>query len=528
MKKRIFATMMTCVMGMSLLAGCGGSSDSGSSSDASSSSSSSSSDSGSASDSASGSEGAVISMFYSDDPTYVYKEDWPVWDWIEEATGVTFDLTIVPNSDYIAKRELMFTGGNIPDIVTKTFPTGADIASELLLPISDYEDRMPNFQAFIEETGMREEIDSRRAADGKYYSMPAKVHPSRLQDQQWMVRTDIFEKNNIAIPTNMEEMLEAGIQLKELYPNSTPITNRFGSANILTGFAGAYGTIAGWTIGDTMYYDYDADEWIFAPTTDGYKEMLATMNALMENGVLDQEFSTLDSSVYEQRIVNGETFMMYDWAGNTSRYMQQGTAIDPDYMVLPIVPPTGFDDEYALGWKASWSQSMVFPASLAEDEAQLDAVLKFLDWGYTEEAEVLLTFGKEGETYEVNEEGTLVFLDPNMDYAAGYGLMNNSLSIREHEDFLYGSLSADAVAVFDEIAAIGAVVMPNPQVPLSVDQLDDIQIYTSSLVDYVSTMTEKYIFGDESLDNWDAFVAECESKGASKVTAVYAEAMANR
>ena len=467
-----------------------------------------------------------VSMLYSDNASYAYSEDWMVWDIIEEHTGAKIKVQAVPESDYEAKRNIIFNTGDMPDIISKTFPKQQDALSGLLLPISDYEDRMPNYKAWIEKYDMRQELDNTRFGDGKYYGLPVKAHTSRLQDQQWLVRTDILEKHDIAIPTTLDELHAAGVKLKELYPDSTPITNRFTTGNIMTGFAAGFGTIAGWTLGNGMYFDYDANEWVFAPTTDNWKNMLEYTRKLVADGVLDSEFATLDSTVYEQRIVQGDTFFMYDWAGNIVRYNQQGKAIDPDYNVTPIYPVKGPEGDAAIAWKASWGQQWVFPATLADDEEQLNNVLSLIDWCYSDEAEVLLTFGKEGETYVKNENGNLQFKDPAVDYCAAHGLDNNSIAVREHSDFLYSSLNAEQVALFEKIAEDKLVPLPNPESPLSVEKMEETQIYQTNIQDHVNAGMEKFIFGQDSLDNWDQFVATCKELGSDNLAKEYNDAWA--
>ncbi len=515
MKKKLVAVLLMTAMVTGLSVGC-----------ASGDKPESASSEGGATEEAAEEEGeaagdVTISMLYSDNASYPYKEDWPVLEWIKEEAGVTLDVLAVPESDWEAKKQIILTSGDIPDIIARSFATSSEVSSGLLLPISQYEDQMPNFQAFIEENGHRERLDNTRYSDGNYYTLPAKARDQVLQDQQWLIRTDVFEENDIPIPTTLDEIYEAGVKLKEIYPDSTPITNRFGAANILTGFASGFGTIAGWTIGDGMYYDHDAKAWEYAPTTDKWKDMLTYVNKLVTDGVLDQEFSTLDSNVYEQRIVQGETFMMYDWTGNIDRYNKQGVEVDEDYNVSPIYPPEGQDGNYAIAWKAFNDQGWLFPATLADDEEHLNEVLAYIDWCYSDEAETLLTFGKEGETFELNENGIKTWADPATDYYAAYGLGNNNLVLRESTDSLYGVLDAEEIALFDKIAADGAVPNTNPQTPLTPEQLEEVQIYSSTLLDYVNSMMEKFIFGTESLDNWDAFVAECEAKGSLDLAAEY-------
>lgn len=512
---KLITTLLVAALAVSMFSGCGSKSTNGAKDQ----------NKGGSVD-ASEEKSSTVSMLYADNAGYPYKEDWLVLDLIKENTGVELDIQAVPEADFETKKQMVLNSGDIPDIICKTFAKPEDAISGLLLPISDYEDKMPNYKKFIEENNIREQLDNSRLSNGKYYTLPVKVHTSKVQDQQWLVRTDIFEKNNIEIPTNMDELYEAGVKLKELYPDSTPITNRFKSANIMSAMAGGFDTIAGWTIGDGMYYEKDTDSWVFAPTSDNWKEMLQYANKLLEAGVLDEEFATLDSTVYEQRIVQGQTFIMCDWTGNAERYNQQGKENDPDYNVSPIYPIEGTKGNHMLAWKGQWGQGWAFPNTL-KDKDNFEDVLEFIDWCYSDEAEIALTFGVEGETY-VEEDGVLKYKDPNVDYSATAGLDNNSLCVREHIDFLYGKLSKEEVELFDKIKEDGCVRDPNPQSPLSIEKLEETKVYTSTLIDYVNTMMESFIFGKESFDNWDNFIKNCEEKGSAKLQKEYNDAWKNR
>ncbi|MGC6589160.1 hypothetical protein ACPV3A_29965 [Paenibacillus sp. Dod16] len=508
--KKIISTVLMTALAISMIAGC--------------SESNSSSNSGPAKD---GSDDSFeISMLYSDNASYPYKADWKVWDIIKEHTGAEISVQAVPESDFEAKKQIVFNSGDIPDIITKTFASEEDGLSGLLLPISQYEDEMPNYKKFLEESGMKEEIERTRLSDGNYYTLPVNAHETRLQDQQWLIRKDVFEKNNIPIPTTLEEMYEAGFKLKQIYPNSTPLINRFGSGNIMAAIAAGFGTAAGWSLENGEYYDAKTDSWTFGPSTDNWKNMLQFTNKLFQDGVLDQEFATLDSTVYEQKIVKGNAFILYDWTGNIKRYNLQGKQNDADFNMTPIYPLKGIDGNYAISWKSQAAQGWVFPATLKDDKDFKD-ILKFIDWCYTDEAEVLLTFGVKDETYK-EENGVLKYVDDNVDYNAVYGLNNNSLAVRQHSDFLFSSLSKEQIDLFDKIAKDNIVPMPNPKSPLTVENIDKSKMYSSTLTDFANTTMEKYIFGKSSIDDWDKTVKEFEAKGSEKLTEMYNDAWKNR
>ncbi len=535
MKKRLLASLLGSTMILAMLSSCS-STDSGTSSSGGSGSTGSSGGSSSSSSESGGSSVATVegdpvtvTMLYADSATYPYRADWAVWDWIEEGCNVIIDPLVVPSADFNDKRNVMLGSGDVPDIIAHTFPTTGDIGAGLLLPISQYEDRMPNYVKFIEDNGIREETDSRRAADGNYYNIAIKVHEDPIQDVQWIIRTDVFEEHNLPIPTTMEELYDVCLELKALYPNFT-IPNRFGSGTLFQHIAGGYGVIAGNTLNDGMMYDYDTGDYFFAPETDEYREMCIWMNKMYSAGIIDPEFATMDSVVYEQKVIQGDCLVIVDWSANIARYEVQAQSTNPDYNLCPIFPLEGTDGDHALAWKSHNTQSWVFPAELADDEEKLNAVLALIDWGYTEEAEILTTFGIEGETFYIDDDGTYKWMDDTTNWQGEYGVNNNEINIREHPDFLYGALDDDAAAMLREINSSGVITTPNPAAPLNETQLDDIQIISSNITDYVKMMTEKFVYGSEPLDDagWAAFLAEMESKGSETLKETYAEGLANK
>ena len=63
-----------------------------------------------------------FSMLYSDPPTYPLKSDWLLFNAITKVTNVSLKPTIVPMSDYSAKRSLLIGAGSAPLIIPKTYP----------------------------------------------------------------------------------------------------------------------------------------------------------------------------------------------------------------------------------------------------------------------------------------------------------------------------------------------------------------------------------------------------------------------
>jgi len=471
----------------------------------------------------------VISMMYSDNANYPLKEDWLVLQLIKEKCNVTFDFISIPESDYEVKRQTIFNSGELPDIVAKTQPTKEQITSGLLLPISQYIDQMPNYKAFTEKYGVDKYMDMFRQGDGEYYFLPIKATTAPLQEQQWLIRYDIFEKNNIAIPTTLDELADALLKLKELYPDSVGLTNRFTQGNLLRSLGQGFGIEAGWNLDQGVGYDREADNWYFTPTCDNYKAMLTYLNRLYTDGTLDPEWATLDTAVYEQYIVQGKTFVMMDWAQNKVRYNAAGVENDENYYVGPIYPLSGLDGNYALGTITPFTQYWCIAASAAE-KPYFDKLLAFIDWCYTDEAEMLLTFGVEGETYEKNADGYYAFIDPNnIDYYAQYGVGNNCLDVRQNLDVILSTMKPSEAELFAKIAADGCYKMPNPSCPFNDEELEELNLNVPAVVDYANQCLLKFVDGSMSIENeWDTYVATMKDMGCERLAEIYNTAWARK
>mgnify|MGYP001815304570 CR=1 FL=1 len=471
-----------------------------------------------------GDDQLVVTMLYSDNASYQYKEDWLILEEIEKRTGVKLELIPVPESDWATKRTTIINSGDMPDIISKTLSHEvSDYAtSGLFLPISDYLDSMPNLSAFIEEFGYEDDLDLAREADGKFYILPVNCKESRMNNMSWMIRQDLLDKHDLEMPKTLDDVLNVARVFKEAYPDVYPITNRFQWGNMTTTIARGFGIPGGWQLpGHGFYYDQDSDDFVFIPGTEEYKAFLEYMNTLYSEGLLDPEYLTLDSNVYEQRIANSQNLILCDWVGNDIRYNRDGQSIDSEFNIVAMVPPTGPNGDYAIGNTALYSQGWAIPASTAERE-DFSEILEFFDWFYTEEAAVLTTFGVEGITYKV-ENDTLQWIDKEANKTADYGIFNNCLTPRFHRDYLYADWADNSIEVYKEMKEKDVVPPLVPSVKLTADQKEFESMYVTALADYQWTMAAKFVDGSESFDNWDAFVDECEKKGAAELRELYNE-----
>ena len=108
MKKRMVSVLLATALAVGLLAGCGG---------------------GKKEETKKGDgkeKVSEVSMMIFEDAEAPFSEDWMVVKTIEEKTGVKLNVQSVPVSDQATKTQVVFNSGDMPDIMTKTFPKAAD------------------------------------------------------------------------------------------------------------------------------------------------------------------------------------------------------------------------------------------------------------------------------------------------------------------------------------------------------------------------------------------------------------------
>lgn len=473
----------------------------------------------------------TFTMLYSGE----YNPDYKCLAKMRELTNVTLDVTAVPDISYDMKSRMVINSGvDMPDLISKTSPTFAEAASGALLPISDYFDEMPNFMNFIEENGLEYLIEDARQADGRVYQLPVNTKEVKTASKQIFIRKDVFEENGMDIPATYEELYEAAVRLKQLYPDSYPIQVLYGNGNLLDMLAPSFGTSAGWGSGtDNFHYLEETDEWIFAPTSEEYRSMLTYLNRLYSEELLNQEYTTYSNDTYMELASTDRAFVLLsDWLGEEKEAEKAlRMAGDENAQWEPIYPLKGPAGAYSYRVSNS-SQTMVIAASAAEKD-YFPALIRWLDWMYSEEGADLFTWGIEGETYTVAEDGSKVLSrevkcaanpDGTLDISKEYGTSNNCLTFVYPYDHEVATMEPGYLELIEAEIEGGAIPNREPAIALTAEEISIQSQYSTSLNDYVAQMATRFIMGSASFEEWEAYVRGCEERGAGVLKELYNQA----
>jgi len=490
-------------------------------------------------------EPLTFSIAMLSNPAYPYNANWPFFKYLKQMTNVSFNPTVIPYADYATKTATMINAGQAPMIIPKTYPGGEDefVAGGAILPVSDYVDLMPNFQQKVAEWNLQSNLDTLRQSDGKFYLLPSLLQ-SVWQDYTLGVRTDILDKLGIPTPTTWTGVQSMMLAMKKEYPDKYPLSDRWNQptpgGNFLNILSAAYGTAAGWGYqdpGNGAYWDASSGSFVFAGSMPQYKAMVTFANEMYNQGLIDPESFTQADAIALQKLTSGKSFVISE----NAQYVvtdQQALAAIPGATIAKLPLPQG-----PLGKKLAENASNrissgggVMVSSKALNSPNFTALMQFLDWLYYSDAgQMFAKWGVQGVTYTGSVADGTFKLEPDVDWGglnpAGkklldvdYGFFNGVFVTYTGSTQLLDTQFPPAELAFQKTMSSWATSPLPPPAPLTTEQNQQVTLTGTTLMDTVQSQTLQFILGKRPLSQWDSYVSELETQGASKLVSTYNQA----
>ena len=477
-------------------------------------------------------EPVEFGLLYRDHPNYPLQEDWPFLQHLEQDHNVSFDITTAPLSDWESRRSLLIGAGDAPCIIPVTYPGQENqfVASGAILPVSDYVEYMPNFQAKVEEWELDPELDTLRQEDGKYYLLPGILEALRY-DYTLAVRNDVFDAAGADTqPETWDDLRESFEAVKAAHPDNYVLSDRFSVPTPLGALfnvaAPNFGTVAGWGFQEGLQWDPEAEEFVFAGASDEYRSMVEYFHGLVEAGLMDPESFTQDDDTAIQKLTSEQSYAI---TTNSQEILRHRATLDEtlgagNYQLSKIRVPAGPAGDLAAG--SRMESGMMISADCAENE-NFVAMLQFIDWlYYSDEGLEFAKWGVEGETFTTEEDGTRVLnpditiqsLNPgaptNLQVDLGYHNGVFMLAQGSTAD-LVASMLSEEEQDWQELMATKEQAPVAPPHPLDEIEREQASLYQTALTDYVTQNTLAFVLGQRDLSEWDDYVAELEGQNMS-------------
>lgn len=465
-----------------------------------------------------------ISLFYRDLSAYPFDPEWKFFEVLEEEHNVTYDVISVPLSDFEERRSVTISAGDMPDIVTDSWPgvESAFVPSGTVLPISDYVHLMPHYQDRVEKWGLEEELDTLRYLDGKYYVLPG-IHENVHYDFSMKYNKTVFDEHGIEEPESWDE-LRSALEVLRDETGETPMT-LWWQRNATFLFAGpSFDTVGGWGFGDGTMFDEESNEFVYAPMQEGYRNMIEYFAGLVEDGLLNPEAFTQDGETTEAQLVNLEAFVSSGQA-LTMADVNDGLADangegEYEFVRMPIL-------DGPAGPKAGGSRlasGVMFNNNIAKREDLL-ALLQYVDWlYYSDEGNEYAQWGIEGETFVKTDETEGGYLpadnisyenfNPNADESLQehYGFGNVAFAFASNYDITLSKMTDQEIHYQKSMIESRELLDVDPPYPMSQPDQEESSLLSTPLKDTVDQYTLRFITGQYELDRWDDFMSDLENQ----------------
>ena len=458
---------------------------------------------------------------------------------LEEESGVHIDWKNY-SSDYVEKRNLDISSGDLPDAMWNAGASDYDLLSwakdGVIIPIEDLiEKHMPNFKKVLDENP--EYLGMITAPDGHIYSLPwieelgqGKESIHTVNDIPW-INVDWLDALGLEMPQTTDELMTVLEAFKTQDPNGNgeadeiPISFIFDGGNEDMKFLyGAFG------IGDNDDHLVVNDDGTIDFTADNeeYKEATKYFNELYNKGLIDAEAFEHDWNSYIAKGKEQRYGLYFTWD------KMNASGDNESYQPLPVLEgPTGIKHVTRTnGFGFSRDRFVITSAN-----KNLELTAKWVDQMYAPIQSVQNNWGTYGDEelqniFELDEENQMLKHLPLEGAAPGELRQKTEaggpLAIL---DEYYGTVTTmpdDAKWRLDIFHDNYLEFVNNennyPRVFLSLEDADRIAQIDADLFPFVNRKRAEWITNGKIDEEWDSYVEELERLGLSEWMTIKQEA----
>ncbi|MBQ7839591.1 MAG: extracellular solute-binding protein [Lachnospiraceae bacterium] len=446
-----------------------------------------------------------------------------VWDYIEENTGIHFEIEVLQSSEQLAG---IFASRDYPDVMARVGVTADQLATAAeagdVVKLDDYFDTtLSGWGDFFEEYPNVYRIE--QVYDG-LYSLPWAMlgHYERGLHTQWLYNDVWLQELDLEVPTTIAEFTDVLRAVKAAAGTGTipedviPFYFQFGAANMMNVFR----TFGMPVTESTWLYVDEAGEVVSASVDPKMKDALKWLTELYAEGLIPPEVMTDDANASLVKVASDPPQVFCHTAFSN-------TAVN-NLPMAPLDPGTG---EKAYVVNRPFTQNNTYCCIVFNNDSEkVERILEFLDWAMNDEVMLTINYGLEGVVWDYTEDGKyqLNFWEESPELMAenaeSLGLLNSwfgAFGSKFYENYYYPDAEVENTRewAIDNIYADYLPSWDSTYISAQLDA-DDQTLMNQLYTDLNGCRNEtfaRWITGQGDIDaEWDAYVAEMEAYGHSE------------
>lgn len=451
------------------------------------------------------------------------------WQEIQNVTGIDIEWVHPAVGTEKESINIAIASRDLPDIITWTWnsQTGGAakmIEDEVILPLNEYEEYMPNYMAWLEENELANK--SSRLDDGTLYGFSHIIADESVTvTGGFMLRKDWLDKLDLDVPSTIDEWYTVLKAFKEKDPNGNGIQDEIpfvcNKGAHFVHMATAFGVRNGFYVDEEGQVHY-------GPIEEEYREFLETMSKWYAEGLIDPEYVTNDTKNVNAKVLSDQAGSLYgSISSQLASYIKQkeGTGFDLVAVKSPV-DNNGVSHSSLDARKQGVNGQTIAISSKCKNPIE---AVKLIDYLFSEEGRMLTNWGKEGESYEI-VDGKPQFTDFILKNPDGLSSLD---AIAKYAFPIYGyagpfymdSYAAINLQLPQQQQAVAAWSEESTELilPTLYPTDEESDIYTDVMTEvstYRSEMFTKFIIGKEPLEKFDEYVETIKKYGIDEVIAV--------
>lgn len=444
----------------------------------------------------------------------------------QEQTGVELDVSFY--NDFA----LLVASGDYPDMILgnwNAYPGGATgaIKDGIVVPVESYLPvYAPDYLAALRSSDEWEK--GAKTPDGHipgFFNMRAE---SARKSWGLIMRKDWLDDLGLEVPKTADQYRDALAAFRNEKGATVPFSTTLGNLRN----AGTNGLMTSpFGLVSTGYYHID-NVVHFGAAEDEYRDYLAWLNEMYEDGLIDKNILTVDNQTEASNILNGFSGSAPGFAsGRMGVWLSTMADVDPNYDLAGVgslVANVG--DRAMFGQRAGAFGQMVAITTDCED---IEAAVRFLNYGYTEEGNLLMYYGIEGISFEMidgypyytdfvkNNPDGLSFrrILVQYDYSPNHGpyISNGDYSLQT-----YNEAQLNALQVWRDTDEQEHFI---PPLDIDPSRVDEYAAIWSEVSTYVNEQFALFLIGSRSLDEFDDYLRVLDDMGVDRMIEIYQESL---
>lgn len=349
-------------------------------------------------------------------------EDGRIHQALEEFTGKQLDVTWVPNSNYLDRTNVTLASDSLPEVmVVQDNKLPAFVQSAEAGAFWDLTDRLADYPNLVAEN---EQTLRNSSVNGTVYGLFRGRDPMRTAV---ILRRDWLDNLGLQPPETVEDLHTIAKAFTEQDPDGNGQNDTYGLVFPQWpggGYASAspYDVIETWFGAPNGWGERDG-KLVPGFSTPEFVEANRFVKRMVDEDLVNPDFATLNADGWNDPFFNGQGGIIVDVSSRAGVIMELFKEQDPenygDYVTIAgnLAGPDGERHAYPT---IGYNGLLTISRQSVTSEEELDDVLTVLDKLSSEEGQILLNNGLEGENFTVTdtEEGGQELPGPGIGYAA--------------------------------------------------------------------------------------------------------------